>query len=52
MSNTKRYAYELCDKCRDSYPLPIPYMDGEQEDKEINQLLEASSQKLKKSLIY
>ena len=40
MSNSKRYAYELCDKCRDSYPLPIPYMDWEQEDKEIKELLE------------
>ena len=39
MSNSKRYAYELCDKCRDSYPLPIPYMDLEQEDKEIKELL-------------
>ena len=29
MSNSKRYAYELCDKCRDLYPLPIRYMDWE-----------------------
>ena len=44
MSNSKRYAYELCDKCRDSYPLPIPYMDWEQEDKEIKELLGKSDQ--------
>ena len=29
MSNSKRYAYELCEKYRDSYPLPTQYMEWE-----------------------